>query len=220
MAEQRNLTEQNVKQYKVRIIPHLQNKTTTDEGTEVKAVYCRKTSPDEAALKAGFKPQRFFHLELFDAGSGRLGGDTKPHTLVIFENTDRILFDELNEIMKDEGNYVTYESNKVRLLNDPIPGLVRRRKCAQYYAYQINKTGRMVKLLQNRRQPDGTFEQEPTIMDYVRYFLFENEVNNEDDEIKFLQAVNRAMRFPVQATGEPTGDDVPEDKENGETEEP
>lgn len=203
------------KDYKVRVVPKLK-KSQGDEGTETKVVYQRTSSPGEKSIKAGFGKSKFYHLEVFDAGTGRLGGDVKPFTITVFQNSEKLLFDALAEI-EGEDDHTIMENSKVKVLKDTLPGVVRKRPCAPYYATKMNSESVEEKLLQSERQPDGNFKKMPVIMENVAYFLFENELNEDADNIKYANAVKRAMKNAVTATtgAEPTGSTDPDAEEDG-----
>jgi len=189
-----------LKNYKVRIIPRIKTTTTEENGSEKTAVYCRTSNPGEASIKAGFKKSRFYHLEVFSKGStSRLGGDVKPFTIIVFANSEKLLFEALQEI-ESEDDHQILSSNLVKVLKDALPGLVRHRSCSPFYATRMTKDGVEEKLMQTERQPDGKFKEMPVILEKVSYFLFENELNSDADNIKYSNAVKRAMRNAVKAT--------------------
>ena len=209
-----------LKSYKVRVIPRIKTNTSEEEGSQKVAVYQRTSNPGEASIKAGFKKSKFYHLEVFAKGTGRLGGDVKPFTIIVFATSEKLLFDALAEI-ESEDDHQILSSNLVKVLKDALPGLVRHRACNPYYATRMTKEGTDEKLTQTERQPDGKFKEMPVIMEKVSYFLFENELNSDADNIKYSNAVKRAMRNAVKQTegGEVIVDEakVPEE---GETKEP
>jgi len=188
-----------LKDYTVRIIPKLTKKSGED-GDEIVTKYLRRTNPSEKARKDGkVKPTSFFHLEVFEKGKKKLGGDTKPHTIIIFENTDPILFENIAELDGDDTCYRIIEAskNKPKILTEELPGLLRKKKCAPYYATRVNSDGRVVKLTVNKKQPDGNFGEDTVILTSVRYFLHENDVNTDADEIAYVTAVDNTSAWLV-----------------------
>jgi hypothetical protein len=192
------------KLYKVRVVPFVpkaQVNQETGKPEQKPAVYIRTTNPSEKALAVKdadgnqvFGKQKFMQLEIFEQDeNNRLSGDVKAFTVNIFERTHRLLFDVISEMVTDESQYTEMKtSSKARVLKDNLPGLVRRRTCGSYYATRIAKDGSTKILMQNTKNKDGNFNPEPVVMDYVSYFLFKNEVNNDDDEIRYRQETQRA----------------------------
>lgn len=220
MEEETKKTESafSKKQYKVRIVPFLRKSTTEEDGTTTKAVWCRTSKPSEAAQEANFKPTRFYHLEIYNENANqKLGGDTKPYTIVIFENTDKILFSALNELEQDEKEYTLLENSKVKVLNEKIPGRVRVRPAPAYYATRFDKNGETVKLQQNERLPNGSYAPSDVILEKVSYFLFENECNEQSDEVKYISAVKRTKRWQISPSqAEPDGsENLPKEEPEG-----
>jgi hypothetical protein len=215
--------EYELKDYVVRIVPKVITVDDEEKGKVKKPVYCRPSKPSEAAQKAGFKASKFYHLEIFDRGkSGRkMGGDTKPYTMVVFENSERLLFDAISEIEADKDEYTVMENNLVKVLNkESLPGLLRKRPAPQYFATRIDKNGAEVKLMQSVRQPNGSYLEEPVILESVTYFLFENELNQDADEIKYANALKRTQMWRVKATADEAPVETPdEEEEEEETEE-
>lgn len=208
------------KQYKVWVIPHVGPKQDdpNNQGAKLpgKATYIRTSNPDETAQavvdqdgKKVFLPQRFIHLQVFEEGNTSfLGGDTKPATVNIFENSDRILFGKLEQVIGDKERHEVMKTDaQVMVLKDSLPGLVRNRDISprQYYATYRDSNGKTQMLKMNRRQNDGNFKEEPVVMTTVSYFLFDNKVNADDDAIEFNNELNRITNWVKGATPEDVG---------------
>jgi hypothetical protein len=173
------------KNYAVRIIPSIK-KVAGEDGEKLVPKYKRFSNPNEKAKAKGFKPTSFFHLEVYEKNEANpLGGDTKPYTLIIFENRESLLFDAISQLMEDKSNYTVLPTKrKPAVLNVPLPGLLRKVPCSPYYATLVGEDGVEKRLQQNRRDPAGNYIEEDVVLDYVAYFLFENEVSDDGDAVK------------------------------------
>jgi len=204
------------KYYSIRIVPEIEPGTDA-QGAPNKPVYIRKTNPTGAvaALKDEdgnplFPAQRTMHLELFEEDENyALGGDVKPFTLNIFENSDTLLFDKIEEMVNDNKQHdIMMTKRQTMKLNEKLPGLVRTRVCPEYKAFFINrKTGKLEYLKATRRQANGDFEKEIVTLTKVQYFLFANQVNEDDDAVRYATEVARVRPH---MTGGGTDDNVVE----------
>jgi hypothetical protein len=184
------------KLYSIRVIPEIVKKA--DPAIEGAFVYSHKyerlSKPDEKAKAKDFKQENFLHLELYEEDDQfLLGGDTKPHTEVLFANASPVLYDKLIALVENEEEYkILNKKSGVIKLNQKLPGLVVNRQTKPYYATYMGKDGRQLPLKANRRNPEtGDFEEEKVVMEKLSFFLFANQVTPEDLEIRFQTEKNR-----------------------------
>lgn len=213
--------------YSIRVIPNVVNDGTDEEGKpKVKVTYIRKTNPSEKtrALKdeegnSVFPVQRMMHLQLFEEDTEHtLGGDTKAFTQNIFENSDSLLFDKIEILVNTkEKHKVLATQSKVMNLNEKLPGLVRNRPAPDHYATYIAKDGSTKRLRANRRTSSGDFEKEDVVLGKVSYFLFSNQVNDEDDAIRYAIELHAISNDQVRPTDTVAADTAKAEVEKEET---
>ena len=196
------MNKEDKKSYSLRVIPELKSVQKKDAdgnpidgATEKKATYIRRSKAD---ADNDITSDRFVHLQLTEKGETLLAGDTKPYTLTVFAGANPVLFDNLEMLItgddfKTKRNILPTES-KVMVLDEPLPGLVRRKKCKKHKATYTNKAGNIAILKANKKQPDGSYQKEEVILDFVQYFLFDNQVNEDDDELQYIRAVGRLLK--------------------------
>jgi len=180
-----------VKKHKVRIIPaHIE--TEVDGKTKKVPVYERTSKPSERARAAGYVPDKFFHLEVQEISDFKLGGNPKPFTLSVFKTTHSALFSALAEELSDESNFIKLNTDDIIVLNERLPGRIAERKCKPFFGTEPKADGSLQIRYVRKKQKDGSYVQEPMINNSLKFFLFEHEATDpEQEEIAFNKEYRR-----------------------------
>jgi len=201
------------KLYTIKVVPEegsLKDKTDEASGDVIKAKpkYIRRTKPSEKAKTAdpNFKPQKFGHLQLIQREEGQFfGGDSKPFTLTVFQNTDSDLFERIEEaVTTDAMHTIIPTASKTMVMNDKLPGLVRNRPAPPHYAMVAGKDGAMRRLQSTNKTESGDYVKQDVILNSVSYFLMPAKVNKDDDAIRYAQELDAIKKYHVTATPEAT----------------
>ena len=200
-----------LKMHKVRIIPAIVEKEIDGKKEKV-AVYKRPTKPSEKAKANGFKADKFFHLELTEVSNFKLGGNPKPFTQNVFKTTHPVLFAAIASEL-EENNFIEL-SDKVRVLNEQLPGRIAERETPDYYGTEVGADGaekiRMIPV----KQKTGDFVKEPMIVSSMKFFLFEHEATSEDGEdVAFIKEFKRRKNWLVKPNSESEEGKSPDSEE-------
>lgn len=199
--------------HKVRIIPQVTTKEVDGKKEKV-YTYQRTSKPSDKAKNNGYKPDKFYHLELTEVSNFKLGGNPKPFTQNIFKTTHPVLFAAITEELENDN--FTELSDKVRVLNEQMPGRIAERETPDYYGTEIDANGaeqiRMIPV----KQKTGDFVKEPMIVSTLKFFLFEHEATSEDGEdVAFVKEFKRRKNWLVKPNSEENEDKTPASAEPG-----
>lgn len=210
--------------YTATMIPEITGGGRDENGKELekKVSYVHTSNPNEKARAAGYNADKFIQLQLYYQGENPLDVDLRPYTMNVFRNTNPTLFRVIEGMIENKEYDVVSDTSLAANLKNKIPGLVRTREVPKYYPYNIDKTGKSVKLMPRVRNDEtGDYEPTPVIMNSVTYFMpgtmvpdtgdeeHDRKIFEANDKILFEAEKSRACRFWVKEPGVTSDSDNP-----------
>lgn len=207
--------------YNVTVVPK-RVKSTDEEGKTIhKHVYEQTTKLTEKAKATGaFEPDKFFHLQLSEQSSMKLGGDPTVTTLVVFSRNYPHLFRMIKEEVDSE-NY-TVLSDKSVVLKELLPGKVIEMETPPYYGMDMKPDGSEEVRMVWEKQQSGEYVKKPMVRYSVKFFMFSNEVEGGEKQkaIAYARATSN-LRWTEKTAEAASGDEPPsENRTEGEDESP
>lgn len=198
--------ENKLKTHKVRIIPNIEEKTVDGKSQKV-VTYERTSNPSEKARAAGYTADKFFHLELTEESTFKLGGAPKPFTMSVFKTTHPVLFSAIAQEIEDKA-FTELATDNIIVLTEKLPGRIVERETPAYFGTEPTADGGLKVRQVRTKQKDGSFLNEPMVNNSLKFFLFENEANDDAaEEVAFQREFRRRKLWLVKNNSDDTEDD-------------